>query len=246
MLVFIDEMSYRIWPDPAPTWAPPAPASAPVADRQESSNALWRVIGSLNAWNGKVNFLDNYIVGRRQLIEMYQQIDKTYAHAKTIYVVQDNWSIHTHPDVLIALEMHPRIEPIWLPTYAPWLNPIEKLWRWLKETVLKMHRSAADWPELQGRVNGFLRQFARGSQKLLRYVGLLGDGQLAQRAPYRVITKVECQNSSGRGRVRARVLGSALNGGASGSKSRSTVLALWQAPHTRESRQREPRSGSSE
>jgi hypothetical protein len=73
----------------------------------------------------------------------------------------------------------PRIEPVWLPTYAPWLNPIEKLWRWLRQDVLKMHRLAAHWSELRKRVNTFLDQFAEGSADLLRYVGLSGDGKLA-------------------------------------------------------------------
>ena len=92
-----------------------------------------------------------------------------------MYVIQDNWSIHSHPDVLATLETLPRLEPVWLPTYAPWLNPIEKLWRWLKQ-----HRLAADWPALRQRVTAFLAQFAAGSDALLQYVGLLGDGKLAQ------------------------------------------------------------------
>lgn len=179
VLLFLDEMGYAKWPDPAPTWAAAAPANAPEADRQKSNNGLWRVIGALNAWTGKVTYLDSYIVGRAKVIEMYDRIARTYHRAKQIYVVQDNWSIHTHPDVLTALEDYPRIEPIWLPTYAPWLNPIEKLWRWLKETILKMHRLANNWPALHQRVDDFLEQFARASRKLLRYVGLLGDGQLA-------------------------------------------------------------------
>ena len=82
--------------------------------------------------------------------------------------------------LMASLETLPRLEPVWLPTYAPWLNPIEKLWRWLKETIIKMHRLASDWPALHQRVNDFLQQFVRGSRTLLRYVGLLGEGQLAQ------------------------------------------------------------------
>ena len=59
-----------------------------------------------------------------------------------------------------------------LPTYAPWLNPIEKLWRKLKQEFLYMHRYAADSPEdLQQRVLDFL-QWSTGSTDLLRYVGL--------------------------------------------------------------------------
>jgi len=179
-LLFIDEMGYAVWPEPAPSWAAAPPAAPPQADRQQSNNGLWRVIGGLNACSGKVTYVDNYIIGRAKVIEMYERIAKTYARAKTIYVVQDNWSIHTHPDVLTAVGAYPQIKPIWLPTYAPWLNPIEKLWRWLKETILKMHRLANDWPALHQRVTDFLEQFARGSKQLLRYVGLLGNGQLTQ------------------------------------------------------------------
>ena len=95
-------------------------------------------------------------------------------------MVQDNWSIHTHEEVLAALARWPRIEPVWLPTYSPWLNPIEKLWRWLRQDVLKLHRLAGDWPRLRARVSIFLGQFAAASRALLRTVGLLGTGYLAR------------------------------------------------------------------
>jgi|GEM_PF-4462571 len=62
---------------------------------------------------------------------------------------------------------------------APWLIPSEKLWRWLRQDVLKLHRLADNWPPLRTHVNAFLDQFAQGSQALLRNVGLIGDGHLA-------------------------------------------------------------------
>ena len=179
-LVFLDEMGYARWPEPAPDWTGHAPAPPPLADRAESPNRLWRIIGALNAVTGRVDFLDAYIVGRAKVIKFYEQLNRAYPNADRLLVVQDNWSIHTHDDVFEALKQWPRIEPVWLPTYAPWLNPIEKLWRWLRQDVLKMHRLAGNWPSLRGRVNQFLGQFATGSQDLLRYVGLLGKGKLAQ------------------------------------------------------------------
>jgi transposase len=97
-----------------------------------------------------------------------------------MYVVQDNWSIHTHPDVQAGLVALPQVEPVWLPTYAPWLNLIEKLWRWLREQVLTLHRLADDWDALRERANAFLDQFAEASHALLQYVGLSGEGKLAQ------------------------------------------------------------------
>ena len=174
--IFLDEMGFSRWPEPAPDWA----GEPPVADRRGANNGLWRVIGGLNALTGQVNYLDAYIVGRAKVTEFYGQLVAAYPRARQLYVIQDNWSIHTHPEVLAALTEWPQVEPIWLPTYAPWLNPIEKLWRWLKQDVLKMHRLADDWVTLRGRVRSFLEQFAFGSQRLLEYVGLLGNGLIAR------------------------------------------------------------------
>jgi transposase len=179
-LVFLDEMGYARWPEPAPDWTGTAPAPRPQTDRAVSPNRLWRIIGALNAVTGRVDFLDAYIVGRAKVIQFYGQLNDAYPAAERLLVVQDNWSIHTHDDVRAALERWPRIEPVWLPTYSPWLNPIEKLWRWLRQDVLKLHRLAGDWLALRGRARQFLGQFAGGSQDLLRYVGLLGRGKLAQ------------------------------------------------------------------
>lgn len=180
VVLFLDEMGYTRWPEPGPDWAPAAPASPPVADRAGAPNRLWRLVGSLDAVTGRVEYLDNYVVGRKQLIAFYRRLDAGYPDAKRIYVAQDNWSIHRHDDVLAALATMPRVEPVWLPTYAPWLNPIEKLWGWLRADVLTGHRLAGDWAALRGRVNGFLDQFATGSEDLRHVVGLRGEGRLAQ------------------------------------------------------------------
>jgi hypothetical protein len=52
--------------------------------------------------------------------------------------------------------------------------------RWLREQVLTLHRLAGDWDALRERVNAFLDQFAKESHALLQYVGLSGEGKLAQ------------------------------------------------------------------
>lgn len=174
--VFIDEMGFARWPEPAPDWG----SEPAVADRRGANNGLWRLIGALNPLTGQVDHLDNYIVGRAKVIEFYGQLVEAYPRARTLYVIQDNWSIHKNPEVLEALKAWPQVEPVWLPTYAPWLNPIEKRWRWLRQDVRKMHRLADDWKALRGRVRSWLDQFADGSQRLLEYVGLLGDGLLAR------------------------------------------------------------------
>ena len=65
------------------------------------------------------------------------------------------------------------IQAVGLPTYAPWLNPIGKLWRYLKQEVVHLHQKAEDFPSLHSQVDALLDRFAGGSEHLLRYVGLL-------------------------------------------------------------------------
>jgi hypothetical protein len=72
-----------------------------------------------------------------------------------------------------------RLQVITLPTYATWLNPIEKLWRKFRQEVDYLHLLADDWQRLRERVQAFFDQFAHGSVDLLRYVGLCGAGTLA-------------------------------------------------------------------
>jgi transposase len=172
--LFLDEFGYQRWPEVAPTWG----REAAVAQRAGNTQQ-WRTVGALNALTGQVHYLAGYIVGRQQVIAFSTQLNRTYPTVDLLYVIQDNWNIHTHPDVLAALAKYPRIKPVWLPTYAPWLNPIEKLWRWVRQDILKMHRWVEDWPQVKHRVRNFLNQFAHGSQDLLRYVGLVGKGRLA-------------------------------------------------------------------
>jgi DDE superfamily endonuclease len=180
VLLFLDEMGYYRWPAGASDWMLAAPSvSARALHKAGPTNRQQRLIGALNACTGQVDYLDNYLVGREQVSTFYRHLDQVYPVARRIYVVQDNWSIHHHDNVLATLRQVPRLEPVWLPTYAPWLNPIEKLWHWLRRDLLKGHRFADDWPQLRQQVNAFLDQFAHGSSALLRYVGLVGDGHLA-------------------------------------------------------------------
>lgn len=174
--VFLGEAGFARWPEPAPGRS----GAPPVADRRGANNGLWRLIGGLNALTGQVSYLGDHVIGRAKVTALYGQLVEAYPKARRLYVIQDNWPVHKSPDVLEALKAWPQVEPVWLPTCAPWLNPIEKLWRWLKQDVLKMHRLADDWQALRGRVHASLGQFASGSQRLLEYVGLLGSGRIAR------------------------------------------------------------------
>lgn len=134
------------------------------------SNTDYRYAGALDVATGQLTWLGRSTMGVQNLRRSLAKIRAAYP-GPPIHLVWDNWPIHYHPDVLAAAAAL-GIEILWLPTYAPWLNPIEQLWRWLSEDLLRHHRLADQFPELQRRVAAWLDQFARPSPDPLRYVGL--------------------------------------------------------------------------
>lgn len=177
--------------------------ATPLAQRSHQSDTVTRIVASLEHFSGGVVYLRASRIGVAQMVEFYQQLRAAYPQAECIYVVQDNWPVHVHPDLLVALQpqttqwlratppnwpltpsaaavrkwghLQLPIQAVPLPTYASWLNPIEKLWRWLKQEVLHLHRLADDLPELRTAIDRFLDRFAFCSDQLLRYVGLYDD-----------------------------------------------------------------------
>jgi DDE superfamily endonuclease len=101
-----------------------------------------------------------------------QAVAAQYPAAWRIYIVLDNWPVHFHPRVQAGLQAG-RIELVRLPTYAPWLNPVEKVWRKLYQERLHHHRQATDWPGLQATVQQWLDSYATPSRELLHYTGVL-------------------------------------------------------------------------
>jgi len=198
IFLYLDEFTYYRQPTLACAYEAQGHVQ-PLARLSYKSNTAWRVVGALNALTGQVTWQQHKAIGLAQLSSFYDTLRATYPEAREIYVAQDNWPVHFHPDILAHLQPQTWLYPLhrpanWttqprptvvraelpirvlpLPTYASWLNPIEKLWRWLKQEVLHLHRYADDWLGLKQRVATFLDQFLQGSNALLRYVGLLPD-----------------------------------------------------------------------
>lgn len=70
-------------------------------------------MGALNAQTGRVDTLDNSIVGRKQVIQFLGRLNAAYPQASRISVVLDNWSIHQPPSVQEALQALPRLDLVW-------------------------------------------------------------------------------------------------------------------------------------
>jgi hypothetical protein len=171
-ILFADDLTYYKQPTKAPVYWPRGSSQKRVW-RAPGENVMTRVAAVLDGLTGRVIYQQGDHFGIAGLQQQYRRIRQLYPERK-VYVVRDNWPIHKHDEVTAVARAQGLI-PLYLPTYASWLNPIEKLWRWLKQDVLHAHHWAHDVSRLRHEVQQFLDQFASGSDELLRYVGLLPD-----------------------------------------------------------------------
>jgi len=119
------------------------------------SNRKRRVAASLDIHTGRVLFQQRASFRRRHLLAYFRSLESAYPLAHTIFLVVDNWPVHFHPDVLAGLAAS-KIVLLRLPTFAPWTNPVEKLWHLLAQHVLHLHDFADDWKTLQATVHAWL------------------------------------------------------------------------------------------
>jgi transposase len=101
----------------------------------------------------------------------YEQLAKAHPDCPRICVVLDNWPVHRHPEVLKTVARLGRIELVFLPTYAPYLNPEEKVWRWTKQHLVHAHPYSDDFNEFKRQIAATLDDGSHNNE-LLRYCGL--------------------------------------------------------------------------
>jgi transposase len=179
VILFVDEHTYAHWPVAARCWAA-ASGPAPLAQRALPGERHRRIVGGLNGLTGQLTYRQANSIGADTFKAFLRQVRRTYPDAEAIYLVVDNWSVHFCAEVTHLLETElPSLHLFALPTYSPWLNPIEKLWGWLEEYLLKMHPFAGQWDTIPAKVTHFLDWFAGPSPRLLHRVGLRGSGKLA-------------------------------------------------------------------
>ena len=172
-VLFVDEMSFYRRPEPGREWHEKGRGGRmqPTVPQAPGPNTRRRIIGALDAIDGRVISRSRSSMGVRAILPFLRQVRRAYGPDMTLILVWDNWPPHHHEEIkTLATELG--IEIINTPTYAPWTNYIEKLWKLLRDDILRLHRLSDSWTELRKRVDRYLASLFRPNAKLLRYVGL--------------------------------------------------------------------------
>ena len=92
-------------------------------------------IGAVNFHTGETVVLFRRRKRRREIAELLQALVDRHPTG-TIYVAWDNADTHEDYEVeAVVRAAAGRLVLLYLPTYSPWLNPIEMLWRHFRREV---------------------------------------------------------------------------------------------------------------
>lgn len=93
--------------------------------------------GAVNAQDPtEVYALPSESVNAQSTIELLEKILAENSDKKTIYAISDNARYYRSKVLQEWLEDHPQIIWVWLPTYSPNLNLIERLWGFMQRKIL--------------------------------------------------------------------------------------------------------------
>jgi putative transposase len=138
-LLFADELDIHLLPKVGYQWMPKGEVVEIVTPGQNQKRYLG---GALDSLTGKVIAC----IGERKtaglFLELLKAVEASYATTtyKRLVVVVDNFGIHKAKVIEQWLAMHPRIELLFLPTYCPKANPIERVFWEVHDKCTRNHR----------------------------------------------------------------------------------------------------------
>jgi transposase len=91
--------------------------------------------GVLDVIDHKVLIQEDKMLNAEATISFFQKIEGAYPEKKRVHIFCDNAGYYRNKAVTEYLQTS-KIKLHFLPPYSPNLNPIERLWKWMKERVI--------------------------------------------------------------------------------------------------------------
>jgi transposase len=97
-------------------------------------------------------------------LAFFKEVEKRFRHKKCIHLFVDNTRYY-RSKLVTAFVVTSKIKVHFLPPYAPNLNPIERLWKFLKKTMIKTNYTP-DTAVFKQRIKDFFENIEHYKQKL--------------------------------------------------------------------------------
>ena len=127
-------------------------------------------IGAVNYHSGETVVLVRRRKRRKEVAELLEALLEKHLHER-IYVAWDNAYTHQDDEVEAVLRgAAGQLVLLYLPTYSPWLNPIEMLWRHFRREVTHCELFLSV-KELVKASLDFFRHYNETPEKVLSIIG---------------------------------------------------------------------------
>ena len=138
-LLFADELDLHLLPKVGAQWMPRA---MQVEVMTPGRNEQRHLAGALDLRTGHVQYRLWFRKVNGLFLDLLNVLDSAYPARRwdRIYVVADNVKIHKAKSVQRWLGQHPRFRLLFLPTYCPRANPIERCFGDRHDKVTRNHR----------------------------------------------------------------------------------------------------------
>jgi transposase len=129
-------------------------------------------LGAVNYATGETVVLFRQRKRRCEVAELLQAILDRHP-TETVYIAWDNSGTHQAAEVeAVVRAAAGRLILLYLPTYSPWLNPIEMLWRHFRREVTHCELFVSLNALVQAAEN-FFDRYARCPEMILSIIGAL-------------------------------------------------------------------------
>lgn len=159
-MICVDELgpvTPRTFP-PAPGWSPSGHRIKARLEYGRGPDKAW-VYGALTPQNGRALTMPARSRNSDNYCRFLAQLE--HAHPEgTLFIITDNLSSHTSLKTRTWLSQHPRIQQVFIPTRAAWLNLQEGWWRLLRHEALA-GQTFADYAEIAHATEVATRQLNR-------------------------------------------------------------------------------------
>ena len=132
MFYYADEFNVSWMPTLRAMWSPQGQQVMIPTPGQPSKRYG---LGAVNYYTGETVVLFRPRKRRREVAELLQAVIDQHPTG-TIYIAWDNADTHADAEIeAVVRAAAGRLVLLYLPTYSPWLNPIEMLWRQFRREV---------------------------------------------------------------------------------------------------------------
>ena len=119
-----------------------------------SGRSRLNLSGAIDLISQKLHIQEDKTLNAEATIQFLKKIEDAYPRKNYIHIFCDNAPYYRNRAVKAYLE-HSKIKLHFLPPYSPNLNPIERLWKWMKERIM-YNTYYEEFEDFKSAILGFL------------------------------------------------------------------------------------------